>query len=319
VTGSAAHALVRRWRGFWFAEIDGGGLACVRIAFGFVLLAWALTLAPDLGAFFSRNGITSAAPSGAPWWEWSVFSLSDSDFAVGAVYVALVAGAGALLVGWHSRLSAAVVFVALTSLMRRTPYVFNSGDGLLRLIAFYLLLAPPVRWSLDRRRARSVVPAWPLRLLQIQLTVIYLGAVTSKLRGASWRDGTAVSYALGLSDLRRVPAPDVLLHSPVAVAIATYGIVLAEAALAVLIWPRRTRVAALSAGVVLHLSIDALLRVGFFSVAVMVLYLSFLKPSRVRAPAGVVISRLRLIGLSHQAHEPAPDVVSAREQTGAAR
>jgi vitamin K-dependent gamma-carboxylase-like protein len=280
---SRTRSLWRGWERFWFAPIDVAVFAPIRICYAAIVLTWALTLGPDLGAFFSRHGLVGSANPPAAWWDWSLLDLSSSDFAVASVFVALVAAALALLLGWHSRIAAAVVFPTLTTLIRADPYVFNSGDTLLRLIAFYLMLAPcGARLSLDyrrqlgrRREPPATHAAWPLRLMQIQLAAIYAGAVAAKLAGPSWRGGTAVSYAMQLGDLTRVPAPAFITQSPFGAAVATYGTLAVEAGLVVLLWPRRTRAAALCVGVAFHLGIDALLRVGFFSLAVLTLYLSF--------------------------------------------
>ena len=46
---------------------------------------------------------------------------------------------------------------------------------------------------------------WPIRLIQVQLSLIYLAAARSKLSGETWLNGTAVSYALRVADMQRVP------------------------------------------------------------------------------------------------------------------
>jgi hypothetical protein len=115
---------------------------------------------------------------------------------------------------------------------------------------------------------------WGLRLIQIQVAVMYAAAVWSKLQGAEWRDGTAASFAMRLPDLVRFPAPELVGRSLLAAEVATYGVLVVEAGLAIGIWHRRTRVPALLAGLVLHLSIDFTIRVGFFTLAVLTAYLS---------------------------------------------
>ena len=288
--------MTRRWArrvdAFWFAPTDPATLALVRISpFGALVTLWTLSLAPDLAAFFSTAGVIGDAVPHAGNGTWSLLWVDHSNTTVAAVYLALLAAAVGTTVGWHSRLCATVVFVTLTSLARANPYVFNSGDTLIRVLAFYLMLAPSgLGFSLDRRRARqqgrevaSTHPAWPLRLIQIQVSVMYASAVWSKLQGASWRDGVAVSYATRLPDLVRFPAPDFLERSPFVAHAATYGTLIVEAGLALLIWHPRSRFPALAAGVLLHLGIDASIRVGFFTLAVFTAYLSFADPAWVRA------------------------------------
>jgi hypothetical protein len=296
--------MMRRWArrvdDFWFAPTDPATLALVRAAFGLLVTLWALSLAPDLGAFFSPAGVVGNALPHAGHGAWSVLWIDHSDLTVAALYLALLTAAVGITVGWHSRLCAGVIFIALTSFARANPYVLNSGDTLIRVLAFYLMLAPAgLEFSLDRRRARhqgrdvaSTHPAWPLRLMQIQLTVMYASAVWSKLQGPAWRDGSAVSYAARLPDLVRFPAPS-FWESPLVAQTATYGTLLVESCLVALIWHRRTRVPALAAGVLLHLGIDASIRVGFFSLAVFTAYLSFASPVWIRAKVADTIAWFR--------------------------
>jgi hypothetical protein len=121
---------------------------------------------------------------------------------------------------------------------------------------------------------------------------MYLAAVWGKLHGTAWRDGSATWYAARLPDLVRFPAPDLLGHSALVAHAATYATMLAEILVAVLIWNRRTRWAALLIGVALHLSIDLSIRVGFFTLAVFAAYASFLDPAMVRT--AVAAARLRV-------------------------
>ena len=122
---------------------------------------------------------------------------------------------------------------------------------------------------------------------------MYLAAVWSKLQGPSWRDGSAVSYATRLPDLVRFRHAGVPRASPL---FAHARDVRHPARRG---QPRRARLApphprsgALAAGVLLHLSIDASIRVGFFTLAVFTAYLSFADPARVRA----IAAALRALG-----------------------
>jgi hypothetical protein len=303
--GSARVA--NRWTAFWFAPTDPATLALVRVAFGMLILLWTLSLAPDLGAFFSRAGVVGDVAAKWAGWQWSVLWVVNSDLAIGALYVALLVASVGVLVGWRTRACAAVVFVGVTSFQRANPYVFNSGDTLLSLLSLYIMIAPSgAAFSLDSRRARrrgepgGPIAVWPLRLVQIQVSVMYLGAAVSKFQGPSWRDGTAASYAARLPDLVRFPLGDVFERSALAGQVATYATLAIESSLAVLIWHRRTRPFALAAGVLLHLSIDLSIRVGFFTLAVFVTYLSFANPRRVRAAVATAKA------VRARAHSPAP-------------
>jgi Vitamin K-dependent gamma-carboxylase len=301
--------LAGAWQRFWFEPQSTSTLALVRMAFGVVVLAWTVSLTHDAFDFFTPTGVLPGSSfEGETSAAWSVLDLSTGRTAVAAVLVALLGASLCLIVGQWTRAAAIVVFVALVSLERRNPFVFNSGDGLLKVSAFYLALAPAgASLSLDRwRRSRRdfwTFPArapWALRLMQVQLSVIYLSGLWAKLRGAPWNDGTAVSYALRLEDIARLRIPSAAATSELASNVLTYGTLAAEATIGVLVWNRKLRPWVLALGVGLHVGIDLTLRVGFFSYAVFVLYLAFAPPKAVDAK--VLELRARLAGRAGQAH-----------------
>jgi len=275
---------LRSWDGFWFEPVSTSSLGLVRIAFGLVVFAWTVSLAPDLSAFFSSAGIVEAQPRTAG--VWGILGIAPGGGVVLVVYAATLVGSLALAAGWWTRLASVVVFVGLVSFERRNPWVFNSGDGLLRVIAFYMMLAPAgAALSVDRwHRGRAGFweigdrAPWAVRLMQIQLSVIYLGGVWDKVQGAAWNDGTAVSYALRVSDLTALPVPGFLSQTPAVVNLLTFGTLAIELGLGILVWNRRLRRRVLLAGVGFHLAIAWAIRVGFFSAGMLVLYLAFVDP-----------------------------------------
>jgi hypothetical protein len=290
--------MLRRWEGFWFEPIATSSLAIVRIAFGLVAFAWTVSLTPDLSAFFSSAGVVPSQPRTGG--VWGILGIAPGGAVVVAVYAVMLVGSLALAAGALTRVAAVVVFVGLVSFERRNPWVFNSGDGLLRVIAFYLMLAPAgAAVSVDRwRRGREQFwefpdrAPWALRLMQIQLSVIYLAGVWEKVQGGTWNNGTAVSYALRVSDLAALPVPAFLSHSPVVVNLLTFGTLAAELGLGILVWNRGLRRWVLLGGVAFHLAIAWAIRVGFFSVGMLVLYLAFVDADWARARVLALRDRL---------------------------
>ena len=272
------------WERFWFRAEPTSTLAVLRIVFGVVALCWTISLAPDLDAFFGRSGLLASQPGAGG--AWGVLAVVHSNLAIQILFAALLCACIALTVGYQTRLASVLVFIGILSFERRNPYVFNTGDSLIRLLAFYIMLAPAgSALSVDRWHrggdmwefpARSV---WPLRLMQIQLSAIYLFGLWVKLQGTTWNNGTAVSYAIRISDLSRFPMPHFMSHSMLVANVLTFGTLAVELSLAVLVWNRRARPWVLLAGVCLHLGIDYSIRVGFFSLAMFTLYLSFLDPA----------------------------------------
>ncbi|WP_163572645.1 HTTM domain-containing protein [Fodinicola feengrottensis] len=232
---------------------------------------WALTLLPELGPLLGPHGVLAQPDRGGPL-AWSVLSVFNTDTAVILVWGAvLLIAAAALTLGWHSRLAALIVFIAIMSIERRQPWIFNAGDGMMRIESLFLLLAPSgAALSLDQRRttgsffnAQERAP-WALRLFQIQLSIVYLATVWDKVRGDTWNAGTAVSYSLRIVDLQNFVVPDWLTLNAPLMNLAAWGTLLVELSLGLFVWSRRARPWVLTAGVILHISILVTIAVGFF-------------------------------------------------------
>lgn len=260
---------LRRWA---FGPVDTAPMAALRIACGLLALGWTLSMLPDAQAFLADDGLTSGPVTGSTGW-WTVGHLSPY-----VVLAGLGSAAVLLALGWRTRLMAVLVAVLLTVAQRRDVYVLNSGDLLLRELAFYVALMPAGEcWSLDARRRGTSRPRapWGLRLLQVQVSLLYAFSVVAKLHGTSWQDGSAVGKALQLADLQRFVVPQGLATSVTLSALLTYGTLLAEAALAVGLWVPRARWWVMAAGVAIHLGIEATLLIGWFSLTVISCYLAF--------------------------------------------
>jgi hypothetical protein len=279
------------WNHFWFQPVETSTVALFRVAFGLLALGYTLSLAPVLFAFYSDDGILPAQPTYSGTLAWGMLGFFPSDAAVLLFYFLLLVGSIALLVGFRARLAALVVFVCLISFGRRDPWVLNSGDLLVQVLAFYMLFMPSGtglsvdRWLEEPRRfwefpARAI---WPLRLVQVQVSILYLSAVWAKVRGVTWNDGTAVSYAFRIEDVARFPVPGFVTDSLVLANLLTYGTLAVELSIGILVWNRVLRPWVLLLGIGLHLGIDYAVRVGFFSYAVLVAYIVFIPPEAARS------------------------------------
>lgn len=272
---------------FWFTPEPTYALGLIRIAFGMLTVAWTLSLLDDLHTMFGERGVLPRQPQNA--YQWGLFAVWPSDGALWIGWGLLLGSALALTVGWHSRLAAVIVFVLILSFQQRNSFVFNSGDNLIRIEALFLALFPSgAALSLDRRRSAGsfwsaeIRPRWPVRLMQVQLSLIYLSTVRVKLDGNTWHDGTAVSYALRLRDMVILPTPQWFSTNELLMNVTTWGTLAVELALGVLVWNRWLRPWVLAAGVAMHTAIMIGIGVGFFTPAMFVLYLAFLSPETVR-------------------------------------
>lgn len=276
-------ALARTWNRFWFAPVPTSTVALFRIALGIATFAWAVALGPNLSTFFGPGGLEPMPVDVT----WGVLGRANETWVLVAMYVVLLASAAAVTVGLFTRAASVTMFVAVFSFVERSPSIFNSGDGLLRILTFLLVFMPAgAMWSLDARRSRRrgtpavvVRPVWALRLVQIQVSVLYASAVWTKVRGGGWTDGTAMSYVWRMGDITRFALPDAIVTSSTASSVVAYLTLAVELMLAVLIWVPSARPVVIGLGVLLHLGIDVTLRIGFFSILVTVSYVAFLAPT----------------------------------------
>jgi hypothetical protein len=305
-------SLRRVWTGWsrWaFDPIDTAPMAALRIAVGLLTIGWTLSLLPDATTFLDPAGLQHGLPhydNGA----WAV-QLGPPYIVLGV----LLAAAVAMTLGWRTRVASVLVAVLLLVIQRRDPWILNSGDLLLRELAFFVMLMPAGEtWSLDARRRgrrgageRRRAP-WALRLVQLQVSGLYLFSVWAKVRGVDWNEGTAVGIALQLEDLQRFTLPPSLATSLLVSSVFTYSALAVEASLAFGLWLPRLRYWVMAAGVGLHLGIEASLLIGWFSLAVISSYLAFVPPEHLRA----LVARARALRAKAAARGSGPDPAPLR-------
>lgn len=257
------------WRRFWFGPMPTAVLEVFQRAVGVIVVSWVASVLPDARTFYLPGGLgidPGLGPTLHTILGWSL---------VGAMLI----GGVLLLLCRAPRAGAVLGFIGLTGLYWMNPFVMSAAEELLRVYLFFLVLAP------GRLDARSV-PIFPLRLLQLQVSLLYLLSVGWKLAGSMWRNGTVVAYAFQLTDIARFTPPDVVADNTVLMAMATYGAIGTEVAIGMLLWFRRTMRWAVLLGLLLHGLIDATMLVGFFGLTAMAGYCVFMSEESARRIVG---------------------------------
>jgi hypothetical protein len=275
--------------GLLFAPRDLALCAVLRIAYASLLLINILVLVPDLELWYGEAGVLpySASRTIIDTDTWTVFSwLPRTDATARACVAIFLVQIVLLLAGFGTRVQAVCVYLWVLSFQHRQFLIFDGEDNVFRLIGFFLIFLPSHhRFSVDavlRARAGRPFPrqgpAWALRLIQFQMSVIYLSTLLEKLRGTQWLDGTAVYYITRLDDTGgRFPLPGFLFDSMPFLRLAGWAVLAAEAFIFWGLWVRPTRRAALVTGVVFHLTLEYTMTLFLFPWIMMVGLLAFVE------------------------------------------
>ncbi|MCB0975150.1 MAG: HTTM domain-containing protein [Actinobacteria bacterium] len=293
-----------RWDVWWFRPEIPDTVRLIRICLGVVVLCWALSLGPDLRAFFSSSGL--APDPGFASYRLSPMRWFPSDTAMYVMFGLLILSSLLVTAGWWVRVTAPVMWFLVLGFELDNVALLNSGDTLLRvltaLFALYAALTPEsvvggnAPWprrsavsggaALQSSRPETQVwlaTPWLRRLFGIQLSVIYLSGVIAKFAGETWLDGTAALWAVRNVPLERFAMPGVLADSLWFGNVATFATLTLEVAIPILIWFPRWRRPLMVLGISMHLFFGLFLMVGFFSWVMAICYLGHLQPGEAHA------------------------------------
>ena len=233
------------WRRLWFQRVDPRPAALLRIVFGLSVLWTVVDLLPVARFLFTDEGLWLPKMARrnyggefrslydpehgfehwydlllAFWYRFSLFHIRADPPFVYTVYAATLVSLSLMIAGVKTRVTTITSWLLVNSIYVYSPIFYSGGDTVVRVFLFLGMLT---RWgeaySLDAwwRRKRLVlagapqipplrpIPAWPLRLMMLQLAIIYCatGALKS---GHTWTDGTALFFALNLDHFYRHPA-----------------------------------------------------------------------------------------------------------------
>jgi hypothetical protein len=271
-------------------------MALIRIGVACIFLSMLVLLFDDSGTWYGANNQSIVAfetarlflPS-TPHISLLTFVEPSSTILISLLAAGFCAGL-ALLVGWHSRVSAIISFVVIQSLLRRNPFVVSAADELMSQMLFYLALSDAgILLSLDNKRLKKKgqcppmkTSPWAQRLLQIQICLIYLQTVLLKFVSKDWQSGDAVYNVLRSSELAHFPVPLFISSNLDICRLLSWATLGIEFAIPLLIWWRPVRLWIVILGITLHLSMEYCLNIPFFQGLMIVGLISFIDASTLK-------------------------------------
>lgn len=283
-----------RLESFWLGPLSVARFALVRTVLGITVFLWALTLAPDLLAIFGDGGFAEGHVLNRSK-VLVIFRFVDGDAVVVAGFVLLVLGAAALILGRFTRFALPIVALLLITYTTVGAGFFIGTENVMRVLAvelaFFAALTPSAYLDSpsSRRVGPGTLPAWGVRLIQVQMTILYATTAIAKWQGEAWREGVAVLDALTPVHTLRFPAPAALVESDLVVSLLTWGVLGFETMLPFLLWHPRTRRPAVIAAFVAHVGFGLFIEIGLFPLAMAVGLVAFVS----NADAERLLARLR--------------------------
>lgn len=288
---------------FFFEERPTEGIALIRIMFMALTFCYFLADIGNLQDFYGPHAVISleTTKDQFPFFHGNLFHLFRPNYEV-ALLIFGVYGIAILfsMIGLFTRASLVTVLICMTSLHQRNIWLLCSSEILMRIMTIYLVCSPCGhslsvdsllgRYFYQFKKPRNWA-VWTTRLIQIQLSVVYLWTVIHKLKGDTWLDGSAVYYATRLESLKNVTVP-YIFDSMAGIKLATWGTLAMEFSLGSLIWIPRFRKPLIAIGIVFHMMIELTMSIPFFEIYMMIYLLSFLKPEEVRS--AVLVLQMRV-------------------------
>ena len=276
-----------KWNTFFFKEGPVEGIAIFRILLGllaiFTFLQDSLIMDDIWGPLAIQAPDTMMKNYSFP--TLNIFQ--HLKLTTNLLYVMVVLQFLSLLsftIGFKTRLSTWVSFILLVSFHQRNINILSSADLLMRIMFMLMLFAPCGNaYSVDSIRARLAgsplkrdQPRWAMRLIQLQIAVVYVSTVLAKAKGVTWLDGSAVYYATRLSDLTRFPVP-YILDNMWTIKIITWSTLIVELALGTIIFIDEIRKELIIVGIVFHLGIEYMMSIPQFEWLMIICLLAMFK------------------------------------------
>jgi hypothetical protein len=172
--------------------------------------------------------------------------------------------------GWKTRVAGAVLVLVTGYTLVLDRQTYSNHLYLLVLVILLLTISDSgAVWSLDARRQgmRRDVVAWPILLLKIQVTIVYVFSAVAKIT-PPYLAGEILTWSLRQQGWLAVPQS---WRAPAAMSLLAVTSIVAELFIACGLWSPRLRLSAIIAGMGFHLLSIAVLDSSRLSLAIFAL------------------------------------------------
>jgi len=278
---------------FFFEEKPTEGISLFRIIWISIILINYIFDYQNLSDFYGPDALISldTVKGQFAFFHANLFHLSDGSYEfTNGLYIFYGFAILSSLIGFYTRPSLIAVLFCMVSFHQRNIWTLSSSEVLMRIVTILLIFTPCGHsFSVDslvgkffkKFKKKRNAPVWGQRLIQIQLSVVYLWTAWHKLKGETWFDGTALYYATRIENLTNFSVP-YILDSLMCLKFMTWGTLLLEFSLGLLIWFKEFRKPLILLGFIFHLGIEFIMSIPFFEWIMVALLLNFYTPEEYR-------------------------------------
>ncbi|MFO1005326.1 MAG: HTTM domain-containing protein [Planctomycetaceae bacterium] len=270
-----------RLNNFFFAEERPVGIALVRIVLPLAMLFPTLHRIYRVREFYSLSG--SPTPLWNNYNQVGFLPIPSAPVAAG-LYALFILALVTSSVGWRTRISL-VISALLISYFSMLDLISTMAKYVIICTHVMLLLSMSSCgkiWSVDRwlavRRGQNwseTGPAWPRRLIQILIGVIYLAAAATKLHTPTFFTGDQLRFWLLTNVNMDNPFGEYLSQYPGMILVMVYVTIFWEIVFLFTCWKGVGRAINLSVGLLFHVMTIFTLGLVVFPLVYFVLYLAW--------------------------------------------
>ncbi len=301
------------WNEFFFSRFDPLNASIFRICTGLLLIFMFFANYFNWERFYGADGIISLhdmdIAGRQPDNVWSIFHWTDNIMPIQYFWYLGFLSSIAYTVGFQTRLATIILYILIASMTHRNNMIVNGDDLVLRMLFFYSCFLPLNHClSIDGFLKKKFVGfndevpederpvIWPLRLIQINVALIYIISLPHKLADdVAWVNGQAIYYTVTSNMWSMCPFPQLFYQWDLLLSkISTYGTVLIEGAFPILVWFKETNLLVTALIAMLHIGVAFMVpNVTFFTLAMVCSFWAFLPSSTIRNLYGYLKKSLK--------------------------
>ncbi|MBI1345370.1 hypothetical protein GC163_03695 [bacterium] len=270
---------------FFFTQEAPFGVALMRIMLPLVMMSMVLPRWAVTRELYSADGATAPLALG---YGYAHFLPEFSGEVAVALHTILLFAMICTCIGWMTRISLVISCVLYTYLNLLDAISTMTKYSVITTHLLLLLSCSNcgALWSVDawlaRRRGDTLnplppsFPAWPRRLVQLLIGVIYFGAAITKMNTPTFLSGDQLQIWMLTHINFRHPFGELLSLYPVLLKAMAYVTIVWEMTFVFLVWRGMWRPWVLAIGIVFHFLTSLTLGLFIFPVTCFTTYLSFI-------------------------------------------